>query len=724
MFYKLFGLCLLFLSPSALAKYQVCSITINSSDEIEAFKKFLPDSDFDFIELLPSHINKAQDHSSHWFDSACKRDISCDILVVSGHFGGIFFGKSGYSLPTELLEEKACQNSCKGILSSVKEIFLFGCNTLASKAKDRRTYTEYLQVLLDDGMAREEAERVVAYRYSPLGTPFHDRMNFVFSGSETIYGFDELSPLGPDIKNPLEKYFQAINRKFGGYANYLKTEKYKRLENKELFHELPPSIFSLNQSRISLSNEKIEEQEFFNNKCLLYNDEQDFDKRAKAFKDLFQSGKSGRAFFAIERFLNRNKKEMIEGQGRKIFRSIRASSTFSSQFLSYYEHLNFLPYIRLVYLNVLEMLRWINPFDLHILRRENLIDLIKNPGLEAYISVLLLLKENQIEAGQFYISKQDLPVKYVQNLWGLLIFEKLKVIGSEWQEDILKYCEDKLQKKPVICHQALNTLAHLEPLPEIAKKSSEFLSSSDDSLVYYAVRLIGQSELEDYETHRKVADLLISNDPLLSKEALEALAFLKSPYEDIQEDIAKLLPQADEALIEDIFWSFSQMDIKSPTAQEKIIQYIIQNPIPQALRGKVILAFQNTSQFYDFSLSFFYQLLESKEDEDLLLATLEMLSKNKKMRDLGIHHRFLLFQQEPSARLKKEVLKKLEALIWLHPEIQILFLDYIRDPDPQVRRLVLNILKNIENLQSSALDYIETLYNEGFLELKELLPDT
>ena len=115
----------MFFSFSALARYQVCSITINSSDEIETFKEFLPETEFEFVELLPSKKNARKNHESHWFDQACKQDYHCDILVISGHFGGTFFGESSYSLPTELMEEKACKKSCHGILNGLKEIFFY-----------------------------------------------------------------------------------------------------------------------------------------------------------------------------------------------------------------------------------------------------------------------------------------------------------------------------------------------------------------------------------------------------------------------------------------------------------------------------------------------------------------------------------------------------------------------------------------------------------------------
>ena len=163
--YKKWIFCILLLFPSLVfAKYKVCSITINSSDEIEVFKKHLSKDHFDFVELIPENkiksgaVNYKED--VYWFRKACEKNYKCDILVISGHFGGTFFGKSGFTLSTELLEQEACNQSCRSILSNVKEIFLFGCNTLSDKSKDSRTYKEYLQVLLDDGMARETAERL------------------------------------------------------------------------------------------------------------------------------------------------------------------------------------------------------------------------------------------------------------------------------------------------------------------------------------------------------------------------------------------------------------------------------------------------------------------------------------------------------------------------------------------------------------------------------------
>ena len=718
MSYHIFFLFFLLYAPFSVAKYQVCSITINSSDEIQTFKKFLSKQHFDFIELLPSQINEKQDHSSHWFDEVCKKQINCDILVISGHFGGIFFGESGYALPTQLLEEKACKSSCPGILSNVKEIFLFGCNTLASKKKDERSYKEYLQVLLDDGMARETAERVVASRYSPLGTPFFKRMNFIFSHSDTIYGFDELSPLGPHIRQPLGHYFQSIQQKFGSYAKYMDAKAYQREKNVELFKSL--SHTSLNQDRISLSKESSSQKVFFQNKCLLYDETASFGKRIQALADIFQSQKAGSAFFAIDRFLENNKTDVLEGRGRKTFRSIRTNHSFSKEFLSYYKHLNFLPYIRLVYLNVLEKFRWIDSFDLKILRKGDIMNLIKIPDSEAYISLLLLLKNNQMTPGEIYISKKDLPAGYIQNIWSLLIFEKLKAIAPEWQTDMLSYCEKNIKQTPALCYQVLNTLAHIQPSLDVVERTKRFLYQADMGLVYYTIRMLGQSETTDYFVHKKISSFVTHKDTSLQLEALEALGFLHSPYSDIQNKISELLPFADSELASNIFWSLSQMDVQGELAQKRVVDYILQNVNKKEGRNLMKLAFQalkNTSDLSDYSVDFFYRHLEDRDNLLFTFDLIENLSRNANITDLGIHYRFLLFQMEPSP-IKIEALKRMAFLTWLHPEVQIAFLDYVRDADPAVRGLAFNILRNIENLKNETLQEIESIYKEeGIKEL-------
>jgi len=198
--------------------YTVCTATVNSPEERESFKKHLSGQNFKFVELTDYSAAKSKDQrGSDWFRRACEAGVKCDVLVISGHFGGDFFGDSGFSLGTDMMEEHSCRNSCPGILSQPKEVFLFGCNTLATKEKDHRSPQEYLRVLVQDGIARGDAERIVQARYGALGDSFRDRMRRIFSGVPHIYGFDSVGPSGKTVKPFLDKYFKRMP----DYKNHL-----------------------------------------------------------------------------------------------------------------------------------------------------------------------------------------------------------------------------------------------------------------------------------------------------------------------------------------------------------------------------------------------------------------------------------------------------------------------------------------------------------------------
>ncbi len=191
-------------------KPTVCTITINSHDERQIFQSFLKD-DFNFIELTSG--------DSDWFQNACEKKIKCDVLVVSGHFGGSFFGSSNYRLSLNTLQRASCQTACDGILKHPKEVFLFGCNTTAGKKADHRTPEEYTQALIADGFSRGEAEQVSAFRYSPIGQETQNKMKQVFQNSR-IYGYYSQAPSGKNIRHRLNQYFNSIPKL--DYKSHLK----------------------------------------------------------------------------------------------------------------------------------------------------------------------------------------------------------------------------------------------------------------------------------------------------------------------------------------------------------------------------------------------------------------------------------------------------------------------------------------------------------------------
>ena len=105
-------------------KKTVCSITVNSADEKEAFRRSLPPNKYQFVELV-------ERGRSDWLESACRQGIRCDVLVISGHYDG---GNEFFSdqlevreyLPVAEMERVSCSDSCPGLFSQLKEVYLFG----------------------------------------------------------------------------------------------------------------------------------------------------------------------------------------------------------------------------------------------------------------------------------------------------------------------------------------------------------------------------------------------------------------------------------------------------------------------------------------------------------------------------------------------------------------------------------------------------------------------
>lgn len=220
----------LFSFSAFAAKKTACTITINSAEEREVLRKRLPPAEWDLVEILPKEKKGADDSDDDedsipaWLNESCDKGLQCDILLISGHFGGNFFGNSGYELSLEQLERAACRPECAGIMKKPREVFLMGCNTLAGKDKDRRTPEEYLRVLLADGMDRSRAEQTVALRYSPWGNANFKRMSAVFSNTPKIYGFSSVGPLGRTSGPRLERYFDAVRGPYSDYLTKLTTQ--------------------------------------------------------------------------------------------------------------------------------------------------------------------------------------------------------------------------------------------------------------------------------------------------------------------------------------------------------------------------------------------------------------------------------------------------------------------------------------------------------------------
>jgi hypothetical protein len=178
-----------------LREKTVCTITVNSPDEKETLAARLPKGKYKFVEL----VEKGRED---WLRSACQKQVQCDVLVISGHFNA---GETFYSdklgvdenLKVDELERAACSNSCPALFSHLKEVYLFGCESLNPDA------TKYS---------------------SSYGESGRERMRRIFANVPQIYGFYSSAPVGPTSAMLLNKYFDG-----GGAGNFGTGELNERL---------------------------------------------------------------------------------------------------------------------------------------------------------------------------------------------------------------------------------------------------------------------------------------------------------------------------------------------------------------------------------------------------------------------------------------------------------------------------------------------------------------
>ena len=252
----------------AETKKTVCSITVNSDNEREAFRKFLPN--FRHVELLgqpededacvyrtklegyspedarnqcaarmkseaqcqirekrknPSlrHWDALQMCSEHfrvrddfWLDRACgNEDLRCDVVVVSGHFAGTFLGSSGYDIGLSSLADRSSAKTCTGLFQSAKDVFLFGCNTLGQHGDDRgRSTSDYREVLVSDGLDPADAQRVSAQRHTDFGPTFRQQMQKLFPNAHHIVGYSAGAPTGDNVSGTLSSFLRTVSSSY------------------------------------------------------------------------------------------------------------------------------------------------------------------------------------------------------------------------------------------------------------------------------------------------------------------------------------------------------------------------------------------------------------------------------------------------------------------------------------------------------------------------------
>ena len=186
-------------------KSTVCTVTVNSPDEREQFRRFLPEDKFQFVELV-------ERGRSDWLASACRQKVQCDVLVVSGHFAGTEFYSSSFevneSLPVDELERAQCSASCPGLFARLKEAYLFGCDTLKPEPV-KSAMPEVVRNLLRSGRTRADSERLARALSERHGEASRELMRRIFWDVPVIYGFQSLAPYGRVAGPMLDSFFES-----------------------------------------------------------------------------------------------------------------------------------------------------------------------------------------------------------------------------------------------------------------------------------------------------------------------------------------------------------------------------------------------------------------------------------------------------------------------------------------------------------------------------------
>jgi hypothetical protein len=191
--------------PALADRSTVCTITVNSSDERDVMRRYLPPDRYQFVELV-------ERGRPDWLASACRKRVRCDVLVISGHFDG---GDEFYSdrvdaresLPVAEMERVSCGGDCE-LFSQLKEVYLFGCNTLNPDSLHAAP-DELAGSLVAAGHAPGDAEQLAQALAARYADSNRDKMRAIFKNVPLIYGFSSKAPLGAKAGPLLERYLQT-----------------------------------------------------------------------------------------------------------------------------------------------------------------------------------------------------------------------------------------------------------------------------------------------------------------------------------------------------------------------------------------------------------------------------------------------------------------------------------------------------------------------------------
>ena len=594
-------------------KYKVCSITVNSSEEIETFKEYLPEEHFEFMETVPidaeanGKLPLRDDDwlSGEWFDRVCEQvseavykrlDGPCDITVVSGLFGGRFAGdESRYSLSLRHLQQMACSRKCAWLLSAPQEVFLFSCNVLAEKEADSRNPEEYIQVLLDHDYSPLEAERSAAVRYSPLASSWKQRMRFIFASPEHnqrafIYGFDSKAPYGRNIKHLLEDYFQTVEREEGGYLEHLAGLDESRFPNSVWSRALDIT----HQTQTLSAKFDDPEYETYQEFCGLYDKNRSDEENMELALSLlrrYDEGAGSAYFEHISLFISRRSKH-FEGEAAELFEETQNDGALARHYADKYREekdwLERFPLLQAERLRFLSLMKWISP-EFYQSETKALVRSVIFSGADSVYGDLRILREMDPNIlKNALLSVEDFSDEYFQNPHNLRLFGLWFPRDLEIQRKItgaLDHEDPEVKKAAIftlkdIVRQREKEYPELSSKPDfesvfdlkVQRKIADALEHEDPEVKKAAFFVLGDIKVSDPEIRQRMTGPLNDEDPKVRFSALIALSRLYPPVDDprIQRKAADRLDDEDPEVRLQAFWALGMMSVSDPEIQSTV----------------------------------------------------------------------------------------------------------------------------------------------------------
>lgn len=489
---------------AAAERLKVCAFRFQSPHEMEVFSSRLPEKDFEIVDLSPPPL-LGQDTSvsggGGWLADVCRKDVQCDVVVLTAEFAGRFFGSCGRSLSLQEMEEESCKARCDGLFHDPKEVFLLACNTLATKDVDMRGPQIYLQVLLDHGFDRAQAERVVAMRYGPLGPAFREALRRVFAGVPRIYGFSSAAPKGEYTAPMLERYFDTV----GDYRAHVERAGHGE-SNRALLAAFKGTSL-VETTGLTDDEPAARDRDLI---CALYDESLPVERRLEIVREMVARPDLLAFVPSIQVFIDRHPPEKMQGGEKRIYDEIRGNTVARERVRELVFQLD-VSALQLELGHFAVHMGWLEKDKFRELSIEGARQLLRRPLDNEVVDVMCELPKHE-QVGDHFKSA-DLPDSLFRDPEGIRLVSCLAPPDDQVSVRIAGALD---AEDPILRVWAAHALSRRVPLPEPVLMTVLAHMNDPEPQVRERLRWIflGQRPLP-----KRVLDALDDRDPALAKQA-------------------------------------------------------------------------------------------------------------------------------------------------------------------------------------------------------------